>query len=257
MNAYPFLYDRQIAPPRHGGPFVRAGVIIVPLTELDRDLSMVELLPTSDAIARAGLSNRGDGTGELRLEPSRAVLDRYAFSAAVRYSDGIQHALDKLSGEVFIAGRLVIRFTEHGTVRVDLPVPLAITAGLTAPERYRLEPLDGAAPLQVRKVGHEERRPGTRSGRIEPVDDPTYLELFVTPVAAGRYRLHLPPLVTRAGGVFGPASGELAARLVKRGFAEKTLGPRVAHAHELAPGVVLSAIFAEDERAGGRGGGHV
>ncbi len=256
MNAYALLYDRQIAPPAHGLPFVRAGLVIVPLTGLDRDLSMAEVLSAGEGILRIALSNHGDRTGELRLIPSRALLGRFAFSLAVRYADGIQHTDSKLSGEVFVPAELRIRFTEHGTVRVDFPMPLAVTPALTEPARYRIEPLGGGAWLQVRTVGREERRPDPGTGRVAPIDDPTYLELFVSPLVAGRYRLHLPPLATRAGGVFGPASGEFVTRLVKRGFAEKTLGPRVAHAHELAPGVVLSAIFAEDERAAGRGVGH-
>jgi hypothetical protein len=254
VNAYTLVYDRQIAPPAWGRPFVRAGAIVLLLTGLDRVLRTADLLPGSRGIARVSLVNRGDRTGELRLAPSGALRGSYAFALVVRYSDSIQHADDKLEGEEVAAAELAIRFTEHGTVRVDLPVALAVTPALMEPTRYRLEPLDGAAPLQVRTVGREERRMSVATGRIEAVDDPTYLELFVTPAQAGRHRVHLPALATRGGGVYGPVSGEFVARLVKRGFAEKTLGPRAAHAHELAPGVVFSAIFAEDERAGGRGG---
>jgi len=253
MNAYPLVYDRQIARPTWGGPFVRDRAIVVPLRALDRDLGPVEVRPGSRGIAAALLENRGDGTGQLRLVPSGALRGRYAFELVVRYSDGIQHVDDKLGGEVFVAAELSIRFTEHGSVRVDLPVALAVTTALTEAARYRLEPLGDSPPLHIRTIGREERRASALTGRIEPIDDPTYLELFVAPAAAGRYRLHLPALTTRAGGVFGPAGGELVARTVKRAFAEKTLGPRIAHAHELAPGVVLSAILAEDERQGGRG----
>jgi hypothetical protein len=254
VNAYSFTYDRQIARPAPGPPVVRGSAIVLPLAALDRDLRTAELLPGCRGIAGLALVNRGDGRGELRLTPPSALRGRYPFALVLRYSDGIQHVDDKLEGEVFVAAELVIRFTEHGTVRVDLPVTLAVTPALTEPGRYRLEPLDGGRPLQIRTVCREERRLNRATGRVEPIDDPMYLELFVTPQLSGRHRLHLPALAIRAGGLYGPVSGELVARLVKRGFAEKTLGPRAAHAHELAPGVVFSAIFAEDERAGGRGG---
>ncbi len=256
MNAYRLVYDRQIVRPAWGPPFLRGDRIVLPLFGLDRDIVSVTLLPGCQGIARAELANLGRGTGDLLLFPSAPLIGRYAFALAVRYSDGIQSVDDKLEGEVRAKGApLRIRFTEHGTVRVDLPVGLAVTATLTEPATYRMETVEaGAAPMQVRSVGREERRPDA-VGVVRPVSDPTYLELFVTGGVTGTYRLHLPALPTATGGVFGPASGTFVARLVKRGFAEKTLGPRSAHAHELATGVVLSAMFAEDERCGGREGG--
>lgn len=255
MNGFAFVLDAQIARPAWRPPFLRAGRLVLPVLALDRDITSVELRSGTRGATTAELRNGGRGQGELLLVPSAPPAGRYRISLDLRYSDGIQHVDDKLEAEVLApSGSLGIRFTEHGTVRVDLPVALAVTPALMEPSRYRLEPLDGAAPLQVRGVGREERRMSVATGRIEAVDDPTYLELFVTPAQAGRHRLHLPALAMRGGGVYGPVSGDFIARLVKRGFAEKTLGPRAAHAHELAPGVVFSAIFAEDERAGGRGG---
>jgi hypothetical protein len=255
MNAYPFVYDRRIARPEASRPFVRGAAILIPLLRLDRDLVGAELLPGSRGIARIALENHRDGTGELVLAPSGAMRGRYGFTLAARYTDGIQHVDDKLDGEVFAAAELAIRFTEHGTVRVDLPVPLAVTPALTDPSAYAITAFDGGAPMHIRSVGREERRPDA-AGRVRGIDDPTYLEFFVSTAAIGVFRLDLPLLRTREGGAFGPASGLFSARLVKRGFAERTLGPRSAHAHELAPGVVVSALFAEDERAAGRGEAH-
>jgi hypothetical protein len=256
MNAYAFSYDRQIARPGWRTPRVRANRIVLPLFALDRDISLVALLPGTRGITRAELVNGGSGAGELVLFPSAPLAGRYAFSLVLRYSDGIQHVDDRLEAEVLVpAEPLRIRFTEHGTVRVDLPVALAVTATLTDPGAYRIEALETATQaMQVRSVGREERRPDA-AGMLRPVSDPTYLELFVTGGTTGIYRLHLPALPTAAGGVFGPVSRTFVARLVKRGFAERTLGPKSGHAHEIAPGIVISAIFAEDERAGGREGG--
>ena len=254
MNAYPLVYDRRLARPAWGPPFVRARLIVLPLARLDTDVVIAELL-SSRGVAAISIANRGDGTGELLLVPSAPLRGQYPFSLAVRYSDSIQHDDDKLDAVALVPGELPITFTEHGTVRVDLPVALAVTPALTDATAYGIDALEAASPpMRVRSVGREERRVDGQAGLVRPVDDPTYLELFVAGEASGEYRLHLPALRTFAGGAFGPTSGTFFARLVKRGFAERTLGPRSAHAHELAPGVVLSALFAEDERAGGRGG---
>lgn len=253
MNAYALVYDRQIARPAWSAPFLRGGRVVVPLGRLDRDIHAAVLLQGSRHVTAPRLANRGDGTGELIFTPGDSVTGRFSFVAHVRYSDGIQHVEDTVDAEVLAAAELAVRYTEHGTVRVDLPVPLAVTPALLDPAAYRIVPLEGP-PLRVRTVGREMRRPDAE-GRIRSVDAPTYLELFVTPHAAGTYRLELPALRTYAGRTFGPASGTFVARLVKRSLGERTLGPRSAHGHELAPGVVLSALFAEDERAGGHGAG--
>jgi len=254
MSAYAFAYDRQIGAPTSSRPFLQNGQICVPLVGLDPDIATASM-QSGHGIASLALDNRRDGTGVLALTPTRTPTGRYAFDLVVRYSDGIQHVDDKLAGEVVAPSELRITFTEHGTVRVDLPVALAVTPALTDATAYGIDALEAASPpMRVRSVGREERRVDGQAGLVRPVDDPTYLELFVAGEASGEYRLHLPALRTFAGGAFGPTSGTFFARLVKRGFAERTLGPRSAHAHELAPGVVLSALFAEDERAGGRGG---
>ncbi len=252
MSAYALVYDRRLAAPVAGRAFLRADRIIVPLARLDRDIDFVAL-QSSRGIAVLALDNYRDGTGALVLTPASTPAGRHSFDAVVRYSDGIQHVDDKVAGEVVAPAELRITFTEHGTVRVDFPIALAITPALVEPGTYRIEALEGAAPLTARSVGREERRivPG---GRTSPAEDPRYVELFVTPATVGRYRLFVAPLPAHSGGMAGPFSGELVARLVKRTFAERTIGPRAAHAHELAPGVVLSALFSEDERAGGRGG---
>ncbi len=252
MSAYAFAYDRQIAAPAAGRPFLQGGQICVPLAGLDPDIAAASM-QGGHGITSLALDNRRDGTGVLVLTPTGTPTGRYAFDAVVRYSDGIQHVDEKLAGEVVARSELRITFTEHGTVRVDFSVTLAITPALVAPGTYRIEALDGAAPLSVRSVGREERRIDA-SGRTTPATDPRYVELFVAPATTGRYRLHIGSLPAFAGGTAGPWSGTFTARLVKRAFAERTIGPRTAHAHELAPGVVLSALFSEDERAGGRGG---
>ena len=254
MNAYVLEHDAQLGRPVWAPPFVRAGRIVLPLVVLDRDVVAAVLLLGTIGASGVRLVHVGRGHGELELRPDGPLVGHHALSLRLRYSDGIQHVDDRVDTNVQApAGALRIEFTEHGTVRVELPVPLAVTPLLTTPSAYRIEVTEpGRAPLEIRTVGREERRPDA-AGTLRPISDPRYLELFVSG-APGRYRLHLPALATIDGGVFGPASGTFVARLVKRGFAERTLGARRAHAHELAPGVVLSALFAEDERAGGRGG---
>ncbi len=256
MNAFVFVHDTLIARPIWRQPIVPDKRIVLPLAALDRDLESVTLLPGTRGASAVRLVHRGRGTGELELTPDTPLVGPYALSLRLRYSDGIQHVDDRVDAVIEApASAFGIRFTEHGTVRVDLPVRLAVTPLLTAPSAYRIETTDpGRPPLEVRAIGREERRPDA-AGVLRAVSDPTYLELFVSG-APGTYRLHLPALRTTEGGVFGPTSGTFVARLVKRGFAERTLGPKSAHAQELAPGVVLSALFAEDERAGGREGGN-
>ncbi len=256
MNAFVLVPDAQLARPVCGPAFLRENVIVVPLRALDRDISSAELLAGTRGVTAVHLCNDGRGQGALELVPAAPLVGRYPLGLLVRYSDGIQHVDDQVDTVVLApSAALRIRFTEHGTVRVDLPVSVAITPALTDRGAYRVEATEpGRAPLEVRSVGREERRADAQ-GVLRAVSAPTYLELFVSG-APGSYRLHLPALRTIDGGVFGPASGTFVARLVKRGFAERTLGARSAHAHELAPGVVFSALFAEDERAGGREGDH-
>lgn len=252
MNAYGLVYDRRIAAPRWGLPFLRGPAIVVPLEDIAPDIAGAALLSGGREIAALSLVRRGGRSGELVLTPAAPPHGRLRFSIVVRYTDGIQLVDDKVDGQVLAASELAIRFTEHGTVRVDLPVPLAVTPALLDPTGYRLVAVEGP-PVRIRSVGRELRRPDA-GGQVRRVDDPSYLELFVAPSPSGTYRLEVPALRTRDGATFGPASSTFQARLVKRGFGERTLGPRTAHAHELAPGVVLSALFAEDERAAGRGG---
>ena len=254
MNAYALVYDRQLAAPLRARPFFSGGKVRIPLSGLDRDIAAATLR-SAQGIAALALDNRGDGTGELALTPAGTPPGRFAFDLVVRYSDGIQHVDDKLAGELIVPAELAIRFTEHGTVRVDFPFALAVAPALVDPGSYRIEALEArSVPLRIRSVGREERRIDPATGRPIPVSDPRYVELFVLPEASGAYRLTISPLLAFAGGMAGPWSGSFTARLVKRAFAERTIGPHAAHAHELPPGVVLSALFAEDERAGGRGG---
>ena len=255
MNGYAFVYDRQIAPPAWGRAFVVSGRLAIPLRDLDRDIFLATLLPGSQGVSSLRLANHVDGTGMLSAVPAGPLEGRHGISLAVRYSDGIQHVDAQLTAEVGVPRALAITFTDHGTVRIDFPARLAVTPALTSPDAYRIEPLDGAsAPLAIQKVGREERR-ADPAGVLRAVSDPTYVELFVVPATTGQYRLTVPVLRTLEGGLFGPASGDFTARLVKRAFAVRTIGPKSAHGHELAPGVVLSALFAQDERSAGRGSG--
>lgn len=251
MSAYRFRFDAHIAAPRWERPARDGGRVVVRLVELEPDIRHA-ILMTSSGVARLGFRNRGDGSGELQLVPAAAPGGRHEVDITVRYSDDIQHIEQRVRGTVVVPAALRVWFTEHGTVRVDFPSPLAVTPALLDPRSYRIEPSSpGAAPVVIRWVGREERRASATAKLTERVTAPRYIELFVEPPAPGEYRLTLPALEQADGSPIGPASASFTARVVKRVAGARHLGNRLAPDHELAAGVVLSALFAEDDRAAG------
>lgn len=255
MSGYVLTYDRRIRAPRWGRASFDGAIIHVPLVELCADIRSATQLPGARVAAALGFTNRGDGTGELAFPAARVAPapGRHSFEVGVRYSDGIQHVDDLITAEVIVAARLAVVFTAHGTLRVAFPAGLAVTPALVDPRSYRIVPLvPTARPLAVTRVGREERRRDPATGRIVAVSDPTYVELEISPAAAGMYRLLIPVLRAFGGGLFGPASEAFEARLVKRVLGARTIGPRSASALGRPAAVVLDALFAEDERVAGR-----
>ncbi len=248
-NAFVLRYDRRIRRPRWAMPFFDGVVVHVPLSELDRDIDAAGLLAGA-SVRNMTFLNRRNGTGELLFFGTRGLGTLHA---QIRYSDGIQFVDDEIRTTILPGGPLSAQFLPSGILRMDAPAPLAVTAALEDPRFYGIRPVGAGERLRIVAVRRQRRRrdPGTRE--LVAVAEPTYLEFTLEPRVAGTFRLEIPPLRTAAGGFVGPSAPIFTARVVKRAFLERTLGPFAPRPGTPAD-VVLGALAAEDDRIGGAHG---
>lgn len=246
-TVFTFDLDTRIARPRCGTPFFDGALVHVPLAELEPDIESAVLLE-SDVGRSLVFSNRGDGTGELAFAPRPGAPGHGRLHARIRWSDGIQSVDGDLDCAYVAAGRLSLRFREDGAVLVAFPVPMLANRALVDPAAWVVTPVQGE-PLLVTRIGRELRRLD-RDGRVVPVDDPLYVDLFVTPPTAGVYLLTVPVLRTWNGGFFGPVTERFVASRVKGADMRRTLG-KLAAPPGTPLGLVIDAIAASDTRLGG------